>query len=198
MVTFGIVLAWVLIPTRKPQPCNVSVLPCTEKRSKSTPGWLQAQIIPTYYTCLAIAFIMILEQPTNTSPTGAKCQHNLPLIGDLVAELKVHKVFMTRNKPSPHHPPHFPLHHPTHTHPPTHPHTHTRTHTHTHTEALIFFKSLFKIWGWILFSIYFTRVSTLSGTVRNFRNIGKMSGKFSIFLIFQENFEEMSGIFGFV
>ena len=84
---------------------------------------------------------MILEQPTNTSPTGAKCQHNLTLIGDLAAELKVHKVFLTRNKPSPHHPPHFPLHHPTHTHSLTH------THTHTHTDALIFFESLFKIWG---------------------------------------------------
>ena len=32
MVTFGIVLAWVLIPTRKPQPCNISVPPCTEKQ----------------------------------------------------------------------------------------------------------------------------------------------------------------------
>ena len=128
---------------------------------------------------------MILEQPTNTSPTGAKCQHNLTLIGDLAAELKVHKVFLTRNKPSPHHPPHFPLHHPTHTHSLTH------TNTHTHTEALIFFESLFKIWGWILFSIYFTRVSTLSGmsgileilakseeNVRKILHISYFSGKF--------------------
>ena len=84
---------------------------------------------------------MILEQPTNTSPTGAKCQHNLTLIGDLAAELKVHKVFLTRNKPSPHHPPHFPLHHPTHTL------THTHTHTHTHTQRLSFFSNPFSKFG---------------------------------------------------
>ena len=112
---------------------------------------------------------MILEQPTNTSPTGAKCQHNLTLIGDLAAELKVHKVFLTRNKPSPHHP---------HISPFTIPHTHTHSHTHTHTHrGSHFFRIPFQNLGLnIVFDIFHQGVHSVRN-VRNFRNIGKKSGK---------------------
>ena len=49
-------------------PAIFFVPPSTEKlHNKFIPGRLQAQIIPTYCTCLAITFILISEQSTNTS-----------------------------------------------------------------------------------------------------------------------------------
>ena len=44
-----------------------SIPPDTEKLNKSSPVRLQAQIVPTCYTRLTKTFILISEQPTNTS-----------------------------------------------------------------------------------------------------------------------------------
>ena len=67
MIVFGTVLARVLIFPANHNPEFFFVPSGTEKLSKSAQGRLQAEIIPTCWTCLTISFILISEQHTNMS-----------------------------------------------------------------------------------------------------------------------------------
>ena len=54
-------------PPSKSQPSNFFGPPRHWKTYQVTPGKEKAQIIPTCYTCLTTTFILVSEQPTNTS-----------------------------------------------------------------------------------------------------------------------------------
>ena len=69
--TSGIVLACVLNPPSKPQPriffLSLRALKNIKRENRLRQTTMQAQIIPTCCTYLIITFILISEQPTNTS-----------------------------------------------------------------------------------------------------------------------------------
>ena len=69
--TSGIVLACVLNPPSKPQPriffLSLRALKNVKRENRLRQTTMQAQIIPTCCTYLIITFILISEQPTNTS-----------------------------------------------------------------------------------------------------------------------------------
>ena len=67
MITFDIVSTCIMTPPSKPKPSDFFVPTGSEKLNKSTSGRLPAQIILTCYICLMITFILISEQPANTS-----------------------------------------------------------------------------------------------------------------------------------
>ena len=67
MITFSIVLAWVLIFPVNHNLAIFSLLSDTENLNKPAQGRLQAEVIPRCSTYLTITLILISEQPTNMS-----------------------------------------------------------------------------------------------------------------------------------